>query len=333
MREPIGVLLIGLGVIGREAVHAVLGRAGLRLVGAVDADPSKAGRDLGEILGLPRALGLPVLGDLRDALAHHRADIAVHCVNTLLDEAMEQLEPLVAAGVDTVSVNEQLGNAYASNPERASRLDRAAREAGVTILGTGTTPGFTSDYLILALTAACRDVRHIRYRRTSDLRPYLGGIVGRHFGLGLPQPEFDRSVARGEILGHVGFIESAHTMAAKLGWRFDTLERKVEPRYDAAGRFLATVTAVRGIVGGTERLALEMVGSVEEKAERSDHIEIDATPPIDLTIRPQVPSVPVTANAAVNAIPHVINAAPGLMTPGDLPLVHALDGDARLLLR
>lgn len=333
MREPIDVLLVGLGVVGREAAQAILGRTGLRLIGVVDADPAKAGRDLGEILGLSSPLGLPVLGDLRDALARHRADIAVHCVNTLLDEAMEQLEPLVAAGVDVVSVNEQLGNAYASNPSRASRLDRAARDAGMTILGTGTTPGFTSDYMILAMTAACRDVRHIRYRRTSDLRPYLGGIVGRHFGLGLPQADFDRGLERGEILGHVGFIESAHTMAAKLGWRFDALEREVTPRYDAKGRFLATVTAVRGVVGGQERLALEMIGSIDEKAERSDHVEIDATPPIDMTIRPQVPSVPVTANAAVNAIPHVINAAPGLMTPGDLPLVHALDGDARLLLR
>lgn len=333
MREPIDVLLVGLGVVGREAAQAILGRPGLRLVGAVDADPAKVGRDLGEILGLSRRLDLPVAADLREALRRLKVEIAVHCVNTLLDEAVEQLEPLIEAGVDVVSVNEQLGNAHAANPTLADRIDHLARAAGVTILGTGTTPGFTSDYLILALTAACRDVRCIRYRRTSDVRPYLGGVVGRHFGLGLSQAAFDRGLAKGEILGHVGFIESAHTLAARLGWRFDALERAVVPRYDATGRFLATVTSVRGIVAGAERLALEMIASVDETAERSDHIEIDATPPVDMTIRPQVPSVPVTANAAVNAIPHVMNAAPGLMTPGDLPLVHALDYDARTLLR
>jgi 2,4-diaminopentanoate dehydrogenase len=202
----------------------------------------------------------------------------------------------------------------------------------VSILGTGTTPGYTSDYLILALSAACRDVRRIRYTRTSDLRPYLGSVVGTHFGLGLSAAAFERGVASGAILGHVGFLESAHTLADRFGWRLDAVERRVTPRHDSEGRFLATVTTVRGLVAGEERLSLEMVGSIEEDLARADRIEIEATPDIDMTIRPQVPSVPVTANAAVNAIPHVLNARPGLLTPGDLPLVFALDRDARELL-
>jgi hypothetical protein len=72
---------------------------------------------------------------------------------------------------------------------------------------------------------------------------------------------------------------------------------------------------------------------VAPDVETADRIVIDAVPPVNMTIKPAVASVPATANAMVNAIPHVLNAPPGLMTPGDLPLVHALEGDARLMLR
>ncbi|MHB1218918.1 MAG: NAD(P)H-dependent amine dehydrogenase family protein [Alphaproteobacteria bacterium] len=333
MEKPIDVLLIGLGVVGREAANALLGRTGIRLVGAVDADPAKAERDLGEVLGRKDRLGLKVMADVAEAAASLRADIAVHFVNSLLEEAAAQLDPLLKAGLDVVSANEELGNAYAAKPSLASRLDRLAVQNNATVLGTGLSPGFTSDYMILAMTAPCRDVRRIRYRRVSDFRPYIGGIVSRHFGFGLSKAEFAQGLASGEVIGHTGFVESVRTIAASLGWKIDRLERTVEPACDASGRFAGTLTAVRAFSGKEERLSLEMNASVAEEVERSDHLEIDAIPPIDMVVRPQIPSIPATANAVINAIPHVINAAPGFMTVADLPLVHALDGDARSLLR
>jgi len=58
MSEPIRVIQYGLGAIGRAAARLAADRPGIKLVGAVDRDPKLTGKDLGEILGLDRKLGV-----------------------------------------------------------------------------------------------------------------------------------------------------------------------------------------------------------------------------------------------------------------------------------
>jgi len=81
------------------------------------------------------------------------------------------------------------------------------------------------------------------------------------------------------------------------------------------------------------KIELDLEAFVDPKMKTMDRITIEGVPPIDMVIKPVIPSVPATANALVNAIPHVINAEPGLMTPGDLPLVFALENDLRIFLK
>lgn len=331
MRKPIDVILVGLGLVGREAARAVLGRRGMRLVGAVDADPGKIGRDVGDLLEI-EGVGVRIEPEAGPLLARVRPDVALHVVSTTIEEAVDQIGPILGAGIDIVSSNEELGNAYAVKPGLAAALDAQAKGAGATVLGTGYTPGFSSDFLILALTAACRDVRRIVYRRVSDSRPYIGSVVAEHFGLGFTRQRFEEGVASGEVMGHVGFLESARTVSERLGWNVDRVTRDVVPAFTRTGTVVAATTTVRVWVGGEERLVLDLVSSIEDGVEGGDWYEIDATPPIRVEIKPQVSSVVATANAMVNAVPHVLNAPAGLMTPGDLPLVHALEGDARLML-
>ena len=62
---PIRVLHIGLGPIGAAVVRQVATRPGFKAVGAIDIDPAKVGRDLGEVVGLERRLRVTVSDDLR----------------------------------------------------------------------------------------------------------------------------------------------------------------------------------------------------------------------------------------------------------------------------
>ena len=81
------------------------------------------------------------------------------------------------------------------------------------------------------------------------------------------------------------------------------------------------------------KIELDLEAFIDPEMETMDRITIEGVPPIDMVIKPVIPSVPATANALVNAIPHVINAEPGIMTPGDLPLVFALESDLRIFLK
>ena len=60
--NAIRVVQLGLGPIGQACVRELSRRATIELVGGVDVDPSKVGRDLGEVCGLvERSHGLRFL--------------------------------------------------------------------------------------------------------------------------------------------------------------------------------------------------------------------------------------------------------------------------------
>ena len=60
------VLHVGLGPIGTAVVRQVASRKGFVAVGAVDIDPGKVGKDLGEVAGIGRSLRVAVTDDARE---------------------------------------------------------------------------------------------------------------------------------------------------------------------------------------------------------------------------------------------------------------------------
>src|SRR3990170_4576481 len=128
------VIQYGVGAIGAGVVRALV-EAGGRLVGAIDSAPDKAGRDVGEVAGVG-PLGVLVSPSSEVVLAAG-ADVVVHCTGSLLEDVAPQLEACLAAGKNVVSTCEELAYPSPQHRELASRLDSAARKAGVTLLGTG----------------------------------------------------------------------------------------------------------------------------------------------------------------------------------------------------
>src|SRR5919204_913619 len=108
--SAIAVLHYGLGPIGSGTLRVVAGRPGLRVVGAVDVDPDKVGRDAGEVAGLGHALGVTVTGDAERALAEARPDVVVHCTGSFLPDVMPQLRGIVAARAARLSTCAELAH-------------------------------------------------------------------------------------------------------------------------------------------------------------------------------------------------------------------------------
>ena len=79
MADTIRVIQYGLGPIGRAVARHVVERAGVELVGGVDIDASKVGRDVGQVIGLEQSLGFSVVETL--AGVHGRVvDMALHAL-------------------------------------------------------------------------------------------------------------------------------------------------------------------------------------------------------------------------------------------------------------
>src|ERR687886_647856 len=101
-KGPIRVLHYGLGPIGAAVVRQVASRRGFRIVGAVDIDPAKVGRDLGEVANVGRALRVKVSDDARKAIRSARPDIVVLCTQSSMKKVMPQLETILKLKVPIV---------------------------------------------------------------------------------------------------------------------------------------------------------------------------------------------------------------------------------------
>ena len=327
----IRVVHSGLGPIGCETVRTLLGKKNIRIVGAVDVDPMKTGRDLGEILGTGRRLGAVVSEDAAAVLRKTKPHVLTHTTLSSFREVYDQLAVAARAGVSVVSSTEELVYPQLRNPDLAGRLDRLARRNGAAILGTGVNPGFVMDTLALVLTGVNKNVRGIRIMRRVDASTRRMPLQ-RKVGAGMNPAEFRALVRQGK-LGHIGLLESMYLVALGLGWKIDRHKEKIEPVIADAiqetdyfavrpGQVAGIAHTASGFCGGRRVIDLDLqmyVGAPDPM----DSIEIDGDPPLSFVVAGGVPGDLATVAAVVNAIPRVLEARPGLKTMLDLPLPRA----------
>ncbi|MEW6308421.1 MAG: 2,4-diaminopentanoate dehydrogenase [Bacillota bacterium] len=332
------VLHWGLGAMGAGAARMVLGKQGLELAGAVCRTPSKLGKDIGDILGVGKT-GAQVSSSLAEALGRGPADIVIHATGSFTREVYGQLVEAVHAGLDVITIAEEMAYPWVGEPELARSLDELAKAKGVTVLGTGVNPGFVLDTLVITLTGACIRVDSIRAARVNDLSPF-GPTVMRTQGVGTTLEEFQAGVAAGNIVGHVGFPESMTMIAKAIGWELDEIKQEKQPIVSKVYRETPHVKVQPGMVAGCNHTAWgymdgRVVITLEHPqqihpglagVETGDYIWITGEPNINVANKPEVPGGIGTIATSVNMIPLVRAAAPGLLTMADLPLPRATMG-------
>jgi 4-hydroxy-tetrahydrodipicolinate reductase len=326
---PIRVVLVGLGPIG-AAVAGQLERRrkAFQIVGAVDIDPSKTGRDAGEVLELGRRMRVKVTDGIGRTIRATKPDVAVLCTGSTLKQVLPQFEEVLKQRVPIVTTTEQAAYAVRRNARLVKRLDQAARRAKVAVLGTGVNPGFVMDALPIALTAVCERVDRIEVQRIQDASvrrlPFQ-----RKIGAGLTPEQFQRGVEDG-TLRHVGFAESIQMIADAVGWRLDRVTDEVTPKIASRavesehfgvnpGDVSGLVQKGIGYVAGEPLITLHLEAYLGAP-ESFDSVLIEGSPRIHSKIAGGVHGDIATASMVVNSIPAVLDAAPGFRTMRDLRL-------------
>jgi len=82
--NKIRVIQCGIGPIGAKITQAIEQNANMKIVGAVDIDKEKAGKDLGEVTGLGKPLGVNITDDLDSLLSTIKADVAVYTTSSYM---------------------------------------------------------------------------------------------------------------------------------------------------------------------------------------------------------------------------------------------------------
>ena len=330
MTNEIRIVQYGLGPIGAAVARHIVERDGLELVGAVDIDPNKVGRDVGDVIGLGRALGLAVAETLSGALGRTEADVALHTTSSYFDLFQSQVIEILEAGLDVVSTAEELSFPWLDHPEAAAEVDAAARRAGKTVLGTGVNPGFIMDALPLFLTAICQRVDHIEVTRVINASKRRGPFQAK-IGSGMTVEAFEAKMAAGRM-GHVGLPESVAMVFDALGHNLVRYESTVEPvlaerdikteHFEVpAGQVRGLKQVARGYAEQGEFVALTFIAALEA-GQDGDTVRISGKPDLEVTLKGTNGDI-ATVAIAVNAVRRVKEAPPGLVTMRDLPIVAA----------
>ena len=324
----IRVVQVGLGPIGAAVATQLLARRGFQIVGAIDIDPDKVGRDLGDVLGVGERLRVTVSESMRRTIKATKPDVAVLCTSSSLKVVAPQIHEVLQLRVPVVTTTEEAAYPVRGNRAVARRIDSAARKAGVAVLGTGVNPGFTMDALPIALSAVCERVDRIEVRRVQDARirrlPFQQKI-----GAGLTREEFQRGVDAGTVR-HVGFTESIQMIADAMGWRLTRIVEEVVPSIAAsavasdflavsAGRVCGLIQTGAGYVGDDVKVSLRLEAYLGASA-AYDSVLIEGSPRLYSKVEGGVHGDIATASMTVNSIPTVIAAEPGFRTMRDVRL-------------
>jgi 2,4-diaminopentanoate dehydrogenase len=328
--RPIRVVHYGLGAIGSAIARLTAAQRGLEVVGGIDRDPAKVGRDLGDVIGLGRRLDMIISDNATELLLHTHPDVVIHATTSLFHQVYSQILDCVAARAHVISTCEELVYPYAKQAAASDELHRLAVQSGVTVLGAGVNPGFVMDLLPLLLTAPCIDIRRINVSRLIDATNRRATVLQR-IGAGLTLDQFRDHVAQGTVR-HVGLSESMHMLADGMGWQLARVTETIDPiiaddwvrtphETIAPGQVAGIRQRARGWMHGRDVLNLSWEQAVGGHA-TEDAIHIEGTPPVDLVIRGGLHGEQAAAALILHAIPRVLAAPPGLMTVLSLPPIH-----------
>jgi hypothetical protein len=328
VKKKIRAIQYGIGPIGASIAKLLREKESIEIVGAIDTDPGKIGRDLGEVVGAGDApWGVKVSGDAKGILGQS-ADIVMHTTSSSLPKVMDQLLACLDVGSCVVSTCEELSYPYRTHPELAAKLDAAAKDSGVALVGTGINPGFVMDKLVVTLAAVSQGIEHASAIRIVDASKRRLPLQ-KKIGAGMSVDEFRVKVKEGTIK-HVGLPESVAMVADSLGLRVDEITETIEPKVATErvqtefltvepGQAAGVHQIARGLSEGKELVYMELQMYVGAK-DPADKIALKGHPNISLIIPGGSHGDIATASVAVNSIPVILEAPSGLRTSRDLPI-------------
>ncbi len=347
----IRVAAIGTGNVGRHALTQLIEDPRYELVGVWVSSASKAGRDAGELAGLPVSTGVAATADLDEIIAAE-PDCAVYTAmaDNRLPDALEDYRRLLAAGINVVGSSAVfLQYPWQVLPaELVAPIEDAAKAGSSSIYVNGIDPGFANDLLPLALAGTCQSIEQIRCMEIVDYATYDSATVMFDvMGFGKSPDELPMLLQPGVLSLAWGSV--VRQLAAGLGIELDEVTEthvRVPAPEDfriAAGTIAQGTTAamrfeVRGMVDGHPAVVLEHVTRLREdlcpdwpqpaQEGGSYRVEVTGEPcyALDLCLSSRKgdhnhAGLVATAARVVNAIPAVVAAEPGIRTTLDLPLI------------
>lgn len=336
------VIIWGMGSVGRYAVKMIAKKKSLTLVGAIDVDPAKVGRDAGEVFGFDKT-GV-VISDQVEAVLGMDADMVLFYLPDMRDKGdnrptgftrgVDMICQALRAGKNVLTT-QALYHLHKTAPKFYDKIHTAALENGVTFVQQGIFPGLYTPYLPVVLASMAGRVDRITVTGGEDDSYNMSPWV-QMFGYGKDPKTFDRQALKDMITSYYG--PTAMVIADRANLAYDeyvedheifTAATELNPK--SIGRVLpGTISAhlftMRCLKEGREVAGFHFVHKVCHKTQPEPPIEdkiiIEGEPTMTMTLKGMLsPVEPFATSAApsVNLIPQCVEAPPGFIDALDLP--------------
>ncbi|MBU1195399.1 MAG: hypothetical protein KKE62_19085 [Proteobacteria bacterium] len=337
------VIIWGLGHVGRYAVKMIQQKTSLKLVGAIDVDPGKIGRDAGEVFGFQKT-GVIVSNDV-DAVLGLDADVVLLYVPDMRDKGDNRptgftggAKMICQALSAKKNVLTTLGiyHVHKTAPKLYEMIKQCALENGVSYVQQGIFPGLYSPYLPVVLSSMAGRVDAVTVTGGQD-DAYNNAPWVQLFGYGKDPKTFDLSALKDIITAYYG--PTTMEIADQVGLEYDeyvedheVITAKIELNPKSVGKVMpGTISAhlftMRCLKKGREVSTFRFVHKVCHKIAPEppiwDKIIISGEPNMTLSLRGMLdPVEPFSTSAApsINIIPQCVEAGPGFINALDLPV-------------
>lgn len=329
------------GSMGKSCLRAVIDHPDLELVGLWVYNESKAGKDAGDIAHR-NPTGVIATRNMDEIMALD-ADVVIHTprIRFPYHSYNEEMCRLLASGKNLISIN---GHCYPAwhGMNYLDQFDKACKQGGSSLFGTGLNPGFVAEKIAAAATGICLDIDHIHIKETFDIigvpeHDYVFNVLG--FASDPATFDLSETGPVAELIGGM-YTEVIALLIKRLGLSLDRvvsdhwvdLAQKPIPAKAGiipVGTIAATHWRWHGIVKGKRFITLcvsWIMGSTLTNGKIDDHwkIMIRGRPGIDITMNLVEPEKTgsktrseqyAVAGSVINSIPEICAAEPGVYEP------------------
>ena len=333
------------GSIGQISIRHFADTPDFDLVGVLVTSDAKNGKDAGDLAGIP-PLGVAATTSIDEVLA-----LDADAVNYApLYAEVDDMARILRSGKNIVT---PVGFVYpkALDPEVVAKLEAACQEGGTSLHGAGIHPGFSGDLLPLTASRLCTRIDQVIVQEVADLAPHPSYKMNFE-GLGFGRDPDDARANPSPLIHTMEsiFKESMLLLADGLGVTVDEVTTEFDVAVAKRDLTVRSGQIPAGTVGGMRHQWITWSGGRPVIVFRSfwkmdDDLDpnwgygtvkysviFEGVPSMKFEFEPtsQHPTGDQgywgriwTAMNAINAIPAVVAAPPGIQTHLDLPPIQS----------
>lgn len=318
------IVIYGVGQYGGYVARFAV-QKGWPIVAAFNRAGDKIGRDLGQVAGLGKDLGVIIQDCDKASYQNMDADIGIVAQTNVLRANFAAYERLMNAGLNVLCHGSQSYFPAANDPGTAEKIDALAKKNGVTFTGGGIWD-MSRIWAGILVAGPCTEINSLFH---SSITEAVGQAINRQqaaqVGIGMTLEEFDKSGLRESPLA-ISYRTIPQQVLTALGYTISATRQRIEPvTFDidipcpwGGDTFQAGVCVGSRIIGEIEtQQGVTARCEVDLRMFKEGEIEhmfwkVEGKPRTSIRTE-RKDSAHATASNLFNRIPDVIAAQPGIV--------------------